>query len=102
MNLKQVRLQANKTQAEIANIIGTNQNTYSNYETEKTEPSIKTLIDLANYFDVSLDYLCGRQYNNKIGYIPDDKKELVKTLLKLNNEDCSKLQGYMSALLDKK
>lgn len=34
--------------------------TLSNYENEKREPNIKTLIALADYFDVSIDYLVGR------------------------------------------
>lgn len=102
MNLKLARIQSGKTQLEIANIIGSTQNTYSNYETEKTEPAIKTLITLADYYGVSLDYLCGRQFNNQVGYIPEDRKELVRLMLKLDEEDVSKLFGYASALIENK
>lgn len=100
MNLKLARIQSGKTQLEIANIIGSTQNTYSNYETEKTEPAIKTLIALADYYGVSLDYLCGRQYNNQVGYIPDNRKELVKLMLSLSDNDATKLFGYAKALKD--
>lgn len=37
-----------------------NQNTISRYETGKREADYKTLIQLADYFDVSIDYLLGR------------------------------------------
>lgn len=102
MKIKLLREQIGKTQAQVAVDLNITRTKFARYEMGESSPKVETLIKLADYFDVSLDYLCGRQYNNKIGYIPDDKKELVKTLLELNNEDCSKLQGYMSALLDKK
>ena len=37
-----------------------NQNTISRYENLKHEADYKTLIAIADYFDVSLDYLLGR------------------------------------------
>ena len=71
----------------------------SNYEIGRTEPDIKTLIKIADYFNVSLDYLCDRQWNNQIGYIPEEKKEVVKILLQLNEINTIKLFGYASGLL---
>lgn len=99
MNLKIARIQAGKTQLQIANDLGMMQNTYSNYENGKTEPKIKDLILIANYHNVSLDYLVGRQFNNQIGYIPEDKKEVVKLILQLNELNTIKLFGYVNGLL---
>ena len=99
MELKLLRTTKNKTQNEIATELGITQNTYSNYESEKTEPDIATLIKLANYFDVSLDYLCGRQWNNQIGYIPESKKEVVQFVLQLNEINTAKAIGYIGGLL---
>lgn len=99
MNLKQLRKINNKTQEEVAMALKCSRQNYSRYENESVEPNISTLIELANYFDVSLDYLCDRQYNNQIGYIPDDKKEVVRIILQLNEINTIKLFGYASGLL---
>ena len=40
--------------------IGISENTISNWKFCKVVPSIKYLIAIADYFGVSLDYLCGR------------------------------------------
>lgn len=46
--------------------LGMSQNTISRYETEVREADYKALIAIADYFDVSLDYLLGRTDNPKI------------------------------------
>jgi len=43
-----------------------NQNTISRYETGSREPSNAELIIIADYFDVSIDYLLGRTDNPKV------------------------------------
>lgn len=45
-----------------------NQNSISRYETEAREADYKTLIALADYFNVSIDYLLGRTENPEINY----------------------------------
>lgn len=45
--------------------LNTNQNTISRYETGEREPGIAELIKLANYFDVSIDYLLEQTDNPK-------------------------------------
>ncbi|MCD8116077.1 MAG: helix-turn-helix domain-containing protein [Oscillospiraceae bacterium] len=40
--------------------LGLNQNSISRYETGAREADYKALIALADYFDVSIDYLLGR------------------------------------------
>ena len=42
------------------------QNTISRYETEEREAGYKTLIAIADYFNVSIDYLLGRTENPKV------------------------------------
>ncbi len=99
MNLKQIMFNTNTKQNKMAKDLNLNTTTLNNYINEKTQPDIETLIKLANYFDVSLDYMCGRQYNNQVGYIPDDKKEVVRIILQLNEINTIKLFGYASGLL---
>ena len=43
--------------------LGLNQNAISRYETGEREADYKTLIQLADYFDVSIDYLLERTEN---------------------------------------
>ena len=57
--LKMLRLSHKLTQQEVANILGVDRTTYVKYETGKSEPTFETLVRLADYFDVSTDYLLG-------------------------------------------
>lgn len=99
MNIKTLRKQLNKTQQDIANDLNISRQNYSRYESENVEPDIKTLKNLADYFNVSLDYLCGRTWNNNIGYIPEEKKEVIKIILQLNEINTIKILGFASGLL---
>ena len=48
-------------QSKLANGIGVNQSTVCNWLNGKKEPSIERLWKLADFFDVSVDYLIGRK-----------------------------------------
>ena len=48
-------------QSKLANGIGVNQSTVCNWLNGKKEPSIESLWKLADFFDVSVDYLIGRK-----------------------------------------
>lgn len=58
--MKELREASHLSQAEIAKLCGSNQATIAKTETGKTAPSVKLLVWWADYFDVSLDYLCCR------------------------------------------
>lgn len=58
--LKELRKKRKISQLKLATDLNMNQNTISRYETMEREADYKTLITLANYFDVSIDYLLGR------------------------------------------
>jgi len=57
--LRDLREDKNKSQAEIAKIIGTSQSYYAQYENGKRSIPLERLIILAKYYNVSLDYLAG-------------------------------------------
>lgn len=57
---KTVRKSLNFTQKQVADGIGVAEQVYQRYEYGKNIPSALVLIALADYFDVSLDYLVGR------------------------------------------
>ena len=58
--LKELRKQRKISQLKMALDLNMNQNTISRYENMEREADYATLISLADYFDVSLDYLLGR------------------------------------------
>lgn len=60
MRLKELRKKRNITQLKLAMDLGMNQNAISRYETGEREADYKTLIALADYFGVSIDYLLER------------------------------------------
>ena len=66
--LKECRKNINKTQREVADDLGITEGAYQNYELGKYEPKMGTLNKLADYLDVSVDYLIGRDN------IPNRKK----------------------------
>ena len=57
--LKALRREKNLKQEELANIIGVSKSSVSHYETNKDEASDNVKIEIARYFNVSLDYLLG-------------------------------------------
>lgn len=58
--LRELREQRNMTQKEVAEALGIERNSYGNYELGNRTPDKTMLIKLANFFDVSADYLLGR------------------------------------------
>lgn len=57
--IRYLRLQNSMKQEELANILNVSQASLSGYENEKYEPDKKTLIKLAEFFGVTVDYLLG-------------------------------------------
>lgn len=60
MRLKEIRRQRNITQLKLALDLNISQNTISRYETGEREADYDTLIRIADYFGVSIDYLLER------------------------------------------
>ena len=58
--LKKLRKMRRISQLKLAMDLNMNQNTISRYENLEREADYKTLIKLADYFGVSIDYLLGR------------------------------------------
>ena len=57
--IKELRLEKELTQQEIANILKIDRSNYSKYELGKLELNNDMLIILAKFFEVSTDYLLG-------------------------------------------
>lgn len=59
--LRDLREDHDLTQKEVAAVLGIDQRVYSNYETGKREIPVHHLVKLADYYNVSTDYLLGRK-----------------------------------------
>ena len=65
MRLKELRKERGISQVKLAMDLCTNQNTISRYETGEREPGINEIIKIADYFNVSIDYLLEQTSNPK-------------------------------------
>ena len=63
LRLKELRKARHISQIKLAMDLSVSQNTISRYETGAHEADYDMLIRLADYFDVSIDYLLGRTEN---------------------------------------
>lgn len=61
--LKELRQQKNISQTELGNLLGVTKVSISGYERGTRIPSMEVLYDILNFFDVSADYLLGREMN---------------------------------------
>ncbi|SKC49469.1 helix-turn-helix domain-containing protein [Maledivibacter halophilus] len=88
--LKKLRKNRELTQEEFGRKINKTRSTIAGYETERKEPDYETLKSIADFFDVSLDYLLGRsdivKYEKtiesddiiNIKEFPDEAKKQIK------------------------
>ncbi len=61
-NIRNLRDDSGKTQQELADFLNVKQTTYSKYELVKINIPIEVFIKLADYYNVSVDYLLGRTF----------------------------------------
>lgn len=61
--IRTVRKNAGCSQKEFCSILDIPQSTLSAYETDRMQPTIASLVNLATKFNVSLDWLCGIEKN---------------------------------------
>lgn len=77
--LKKLRLQKKYSQEELAKILGINRGTYAQYEIDRRSPDYETLKKLADFYNVTIDYLLGRENETEKKV---DKEEIdIKELL---------------------
>lgn len=60
LRLKELRTSQNLTMESLAKDLDTTRATISNFENEQRKPSLDMIIKIADYFQVSIDYLVGR------------------------------------------
>lgn len=81
IKLYELRIEKSLSQRAIAKIFNISQATYNNWENGRTEPSIQQLIEIAKYFEVSVDYLIGNSDETGIIYVKRDLNDRKQQLL---------------------
>lgn len=101
MKLLELRKNENLTQDELAKKFNLSQKTYANYENEKTQPTIETLCQIADYYGISLDYLCEHETKHLIdtSMWSETKKGVVFALEQLTEQNSLVLLGYVTHML---
>jgi transcriptional regulator with XRE-family HTH domain len=64
-NIRNLREDVDQTQTQLAEYLNVKQTTYSKYELGKINIPVEVLIKLADYYDVSIDYIVGRSKKKK-------------------------------------
>ena len=77
--MKQKRNEKQISLRELASKTGMSATTISSYERGTKSPSLNNIINIANYLDVSIDWLCGREEEEN----PKNLKDIIEILLKL-------------------
>lgn len=105
--LKELRLEEQLTQAELAAAIGISKSTISMYENGNREPDFETLEAFADYFNVDMNYLTGYtddsvDYDKYNGCIPEQFNGNVKRFLEFQkavDQDVRKEHQEFNAFL---
>ncbi len=103
LNLKEIREEKGLQQKDIAKKLNRTPACISSWETGKTEPSLDDLVKLADYLEVSLDYLIGR--TNEYGMIEEIRdisplhKKMLELFDRISPEDRLQVLGFIQAFL---
>ena len=99
IRLKQLREEAGLMQKEVSSALHIERSLYGKYENGRSEPPYDVLITIADYFNVTLDYLLGRtdeksptpegaglsevdmEFVNLAKQVPPEKQSLLRALL---------------------
>lgn len=99
-NLKKLRKQHNLSQQKLADILHISQQSIYKYENDITFPDIEILIQMANYFSTSIDYLVGyTDISHKIEPVTETMLNADESLLIKQYNSLSSRQKQLIHLL---
>lgn len=99
MELKRLREKLRLSQTEVAKHLGVNSQTYNRYETGVNQPNIEMLIKLANFFNVSIDDLVGRESDTiNLNFYDGNKKALLKYLIQEDDKTIERIFDFYKGL----
>ena len=102
LKIRELRIEKGIDQKTLANALKIGKGSISNWEVGRTEPSIEYILAIADYFEVSTDYLLGR--SNDIGIVQTNanltqfENMLLSVIGKLSRDDQFQVLGFAQAL----
>jgi len=95
--IAELRKENNLTLKELGEILGVRDNTLSQYETGKRNPQLGLLQEIANYFNVSIEYLT--RETNKRDYKLENDKDAIRLIRHIKEGSLSYLDFSLSTSL---
>lgn len=93
---RKLRLDNNYSQTQLAKKLKVHQTAISQWELGKSFPDILTMQKLADIYDVSIDYILGRE-NSRNGHVtlPEDEERLLQNYRSLGTEEKNTVQDFI-------
>lgn len=99
-NLKNLRKKNNLTQLQMSKILNLGSTTYQSYEQEVSEPNIEVLIKIANFYNISVDELLGRETDMlNLKFLDDDQSLIIKAVLRMNKEQLTYTKRFVESMI---
>lgn len=95
--IRDLREDSDKTQSEIAEYLGTTAQYYGKYEKGERELPFSRAVQLADYYDVSLDYIAGRKRYRTLN---EDEENLINAWNRLSERSRGKIEYLLAELLE--
>ena len=99
-NMKKIRESLQLTQVKVANDLKLSRQVYNFYENGKRNPDMQTLIKIADYYGVSIDYLLVR--TNVIKPENNDEDDLLSKINTADSETKASVEQFLNYLLYEK
>lgn len=82
-NIKKLRTTRGLSQVEFAKILGVSKQCVSNWENDNVIPSIEMLVKIADFFNVTTDYILGRDENMylKVNGLTDEQISHISLII---------------------
>lgn len=104
--LFELRKEKGLSQRDAARQFYVSQATYFNWESHKTEPSFEQLINIADFYDVSIDYLLGREDSVSVTpfneQLTKDAQQLLSMFSELSTEQKEAVLNLLKSFTVKK
>lgn len=97
--IRDLREDSDKTQTDLAEYLGTTAQYYGKYEKGERELPFSRAIELADYYNVSLDYLADRKTPPSALGITDDEQLLLNSWAILSERSKGKVEYLISTLI---
>ena len=105
--LKSLRKEKGLTQSDMAKLLNITQNAIFRYESGQNEPSLSTILFYSEYFNVSIDYIFGKERKitssqmNKRASEKEDIKEFIDYCFTPGTELFELIKDYVKELVNK-